>query len=1228
MNLNRGKRTGPPTPAQPQAEQQQQQQPPPEDDQTRHEDDRTADADEHSAHGLSLQDLRSESYRVAMTESAPATERIQRQQETSGHGGGGGGGDQEDGGDGDDDDDDEEARHRRAMSVPSRVPAIRVADVDANNVRGPTYMLPLDDSVENTRSRALASSARSAQIKKSFRESLRSLSVELGMVLEALGEISAYEREKKEKRRKRKGGRKGRDKPDLEELKKEADIDEHSIPLEELQKRFGLKDVSKGLTHDQAAATRAKEGRNVLSPPPTTLEWIKFLRQMVGGFATLLWIGAILCFIAYGIQVSQADSGESVSADNLYLGIVLAAVVFITGCFSYVQERRAADVMKGFAKLQPQKSRVHRNGKLEVINAEELVRGDVVEVKAGDRIPADLRIIDEHGLKVDNSSLTGESEPQKRSAECTHKNPLETRNIAFFSTNAVEGAGTGIVIRCGDNTVLGRIAGLASGVDSGESPIAREVQHFTDIITAVAVIVGAVFFIIALAIGYNWLDAIVFLIGVIVANVPEGLLPTVTVCLTLTAKKMATKNCLVKHLEAVETLGSTSTICSDKTGTLTQNNMTVAHVCFDQQIREVNTDPKVEKDFPFEMNDSFRALFRVAVLCNKRQRNRGTDPSLPVLKRATVGDASESAIFKYTERYAQHVLEDASMGDDESYVVTERKKYPIVAEIPFNSKNKYQVSVHELGSDEQEGEGHGGTKARYLLVMKGAPERIISRCSHMYKDGEVVEMTDEDKQAFEDNYEQLGRYGERVLGFATLRLPIQTYPEGYNFGDQAQHIPLQGLVYCGLLALIDPPRPTVPAAVAKCRSAGIKVMMVTGDHPITAQAIAKQVGIIHDEKTVEDIAEERGVDVSSVDPSEAGAIVIKDGSELARMSAAELDRILAQHREIVFARTSPQQKLIIVEGCQRAGQIVAVTGDGVNDSPALKRADIGVAMGIAGSDVSKQAADMILLDDNFASIVTGVEEGRLIFDNLKKSIAYTLSSKLPELSPFLFFVLASAPLPLGTVTILLIDLGTDMVPAISLAYEVPEPDIMYRRPRNPTKDRLVNPRLLQFSYLHIGSMQTLAGFLTYFTLYGENGFLANQLFGLREDWDNRDNDEVTDSYGQQWTYDQRKSLEYMGHTAYFVSIVIAQWADLVICKTRKLSLLQHGMRFALFVYTALAAVLTYTPGTDVAFNLRPFPFRYWLTPLPFSVLIVVYDETRRYFVRKFPRGYAMRETYY
>ena len=983
-------------------------------------------------------------------------------------------------------------------------------------------------------------------------------------------------------------------------------MDTHKIPVEEVYRRFGVNPTT-GLTTSQARAGNEKHGPNALTPPPTTPEWVKFCQALFGGFAMLLWLGAVLCFIAYSIQ---ATTMEQPPDDNLYLGIVLTAVVVITGIFSYYQESKSSKIMESFKNMVPQYALCLRDGDKVTIKADELTLGDIIEVKFGDRIPADIRVLEARGFKVDNSSLTGESEPQQRTPEFTHENPLETKNIAFFSTNAVEGTCKGIVINIGDYTVMGRIAGLASGLETGDTPIAKEIAHFIHIITGVAVFLGVTFFIIAFILGYHWLDAVIFLIGIIVANVPEGLLATVTVCLTLTAKRMASKNCLVKNLEAVETLGSTSTICSDKTGTLTQNRMTVAHMWFDNAIHEADTS---EDQSGVGMNKNaigWKTLSRCAALCNRAEFKPGQD-STPILKREVNGDASEAALLKCCE---------LTLGNVMHY----RQKAKKVCEVPFNSTNKYQVSIHE--NDDK-------SDKRYLLVMKGAPERILDRCSTIIIDGEEKEMDDSWKDAFNTAYMELGGLGERVLGFCDFLLDEEQYPQGYPFDADDVNFPIEGLRFVGLMSMIDPPRAAVPDAVAKCRSAGIKVIMVTGDHPITAKAIAKSVGIISEgNETVEDIASRLNIPVEEVNPREAHAAVVH-GGELKDIGSDQLDDILLYHNEIVFARTSPQQKLIIVEGCQRMGAIVAVTGDGVNDSPALKKADIGVAMGIAGSDVSKQAADMILLDDNFASIVTGVEEGRLIFDNLKKSIAYTLTSNIPEISPFLLFILADIPLPLGTVTILCIDLGTDMVPAISMAYEEAESDIMKRMPRNPFTDKLVNERLISVAYGMIGMIQASAGFFVYLVILAENGFWPKHLLGIRRKWDSSAINDLEDSYGQEWTYNDRKILEYTCHTAFFVAIVVVQWADLVICKTRKNSVFQQGMKnwilnFGIVFETCLAAFLSYTPGMDKGLKMYPLKINWWFPAIPFSLLIFIFDETRKWILREHPGGWVEKETYY
>lgn len=1001
-----------------------------------------------------------------------------------------------------------------------------------------------------------------------------------------------------------KKGKKGE--KDLDDLKQELELDEHRVPIEELFQRLTV-NPDTGLSQSEARRRTERDGPNALTPPKQTPEWVKFCKNLFGGFSLLLWIGAILCFIAFSIETAAEEEPNN---DNLYLGIVLTTVVVITGIFSYYQENKSSRIMESFKNMVPQYAIVLREGEKQNVQAEELCVGDIVEVKFGDRIPADIRVIEARSFKVDNSSLTGESEPQSRSPEFTSENPLETKNLAFFSTNAVEGNARGIVISIGDNTVMGRIAGLASGLETGETPIAKEINHFIHIITGVAVFLGVTFFVIAFILGYHWLDAVVFLIGIIVANVPEGLLATVTVCLTLTAKRMAAKNCLVKNLEAVETLGSTSTICSDKTGTLTQNRMTVAHMWFDNTIIEADTSEDQSGCQYDKSSEGWKTLSRIAALCNRAEFKTGQD-DVTILKREVNGDASEAALLKCVE---------LAVGDVKGW----RSRNKKVCEIPFNSTNKYQVSIHET-EDKND--------PRYLLVMKGAPERILERCTTIFINGQEKELDEEMKESFNNAYLELGGLGERVLGFCDYFLPSDKYPLGYPFDADNVNFPVHGLRFVGLMSMIDPPRAAVPDAVAKCRSAGIKVIMVTGDHPITAKAIAKSVGIISEgNETVEDIAQRLNIPIKEVDSREAKAAVVH-GSELRDMTSDQLDGILIHHTEIVFARTSPQQKLIIVEGCQRMGAIVAVTGDGVNDSPALKKADIGVAMGISGSDVSKQAADMILLDDNFASIVTGVEEGRLIFDNLKKSIAYTLTSNIPEISPFLFFMIASTPLPLGTVTILCIDLGTDMLPAISLAYEEAESDIMKRQPRNPFCDKLVNERLISMAYGQIGMIQALAGFYAYFVIMAENGFLPPKLFGLREEWDSKAINDLEDHYHQEWTYHDRKILEYTCHTAFFVSIVIVQWADLIICKTRRNSIVHQGMKnmvlnFGLIFETTLAAFLSYTPGMDKGLRMYPLKFYWWLPALPFSLLIFIYDECRRFILRRNPGGWIEMETYY
>lgn len=1111
---------------------------------------------------------------------------------------------------------------------------------------------------------------------------------------------------------------------EMEKLKQELSIDAHKILPDVLAEKYSSS-LTQGLTSSQAKKNLEKYGENKLTPPPEDPEWLKFLHTQTGFFSLLLWAGGILCFISYSLRDER---------ENLYLGIVLCFVVLATGIFEYFQERKSSDLMNSFKSLLPPKVNVVRDGKPAIVDSALLTPGDIVNIKAGDKIPADLRVVTcSADCKVDQASLTGEPDALKRRPAKTHDNPLETENLMFFGTLCPSGKATAMVVGVGDDTVMGRISRLATATDNVETPISKEIKHFVLIVSSVAIFLGVSFFTIGMVkdfVGTGTVNAttqLVFMIGIIVANVPEGLLATVTVCLTLTAKSMYKKNVLVKNLESVETLGSTTCICSDKTGTLTQNTMTVTNLALDGRIYEYkyanqegkniypvvdlntedgdytgtivkvndsiegsvgeitgtsydiefdnaelgtergwitqgmfvengNTNPETwMEDTPDKKyaagdkvtvrisSDTMNRMVRVCACCNNtvfvgdsqivrardaytkgerlaimrqcevegdewpegqtipfrwvRENPQGSSNPFSYLtdQWKTAGDATESAMVRW--------VQDKPLFEDKSYeavgakkpklpaerVKTSRSKeviayenslpgvakyreaYPICSvtenvstenpkgttrrwAIPFNSKNKFQVSVHKQNNDEN---------SPALLLMKGGSDVVMRRCSHVMHNGQRVKFNDDLRQRYNDLNLALAKMGRRVLAAAELELgnDMPATWGGFNTETSVCNFPLgnsddfvaaraaemrknndeakangmeppiaeadikafetnssRGLTFIGLCALIDPHRPAVPGAVKKCHTAGIKVVMVTGDHPATAQAIAKEVNIIWEKqaataadreeinlkkygvKRLED-GDKRWSDTSvreAEDPFFAPAIVVAGHEFSADTPKATWDSIMS-HSQIVFARTSPTQKLIIVEQFQKRGEVVAVTGDGVNDAPALKKADIGVAMGIMGTEVSKEAADMILLDDNFASIVRGVEEGRLIFDNLKKSIAYTLSSNIPEISPFLSFITVGIPLPLSTVLILCIDLGTDMVPAISMAWEHAEADIMRRAPRDQKVDRLVTKKLVCFAYLQIGVIQATAGFYSYMVVLQDYGYYSWTLPGLGAD---------------------------------------------------------------------------------------------------------------------------------
>ncbi|XP_045476480.1 sodium/potassium-transporting ATPase subunit alpha-B-like [Harmonia axyridis] len=986
---------------------------------------------------------------------------------------------------------------------------------------------------------------------------------------------------------------------EMENFRKEISTDAHEIPLQELLHRLGT-NAELGLTRAKADTLLKINGPNCLVASQTKSRYWIFLGFMFGGFAALLWIGALLSLLGFTLSyINDPDSHEGY--DHLYLGCVLLVVVIFSGFFGFYQESSSEKIMDSFKRMIPSYAMVIRDGIEYTLPSEELVVGDLVELFAGSTIPADIRVIDSASLKVDNSSITGESDPQSKYPKCTSENPLETANLAFYSTNIVEGRGRGIVISCGDDTLIGHIAGLTTALKKEETPIHKEIRRFIKIITVLAIAIGLTFFILCLNFGYNFFVSFSFFIALIIANVPEGLPVTLTACMTLTAKRMASKNCLVKKLEAIETLGACNVICSDKTGTLTQNRMTVSHMFFDGQEWDVlKTLNEVPRD-----SEAFEALVEIAMLCS-RATFIDKDKNIPIEERTVAGDASESAILKFLE---------ALIGN----VAQKRELKPKICEIPFNSNNKFQLSIHKLV---------GG---RNLLVIKGAPERIIMRCKKYLSNDRTVELDDDLADELLEAILNLGRKGERVLAFADYYLP-ETYGADYVFNAEKQNFPVEGYRFVGFLSMMDPPRFTVPEAVRMCKEAGIRVIMVTGDHPVTAEAIAKKVGIISEDSIVHtDILKGDNDSMTRVKHHIIAGVVT--GNDLREMTDHELEMALVKYRELIFARTSPQQKLKIVEALQKQKLIVAVTGDGVNDSPALKKADIGIAMGIAGSDVAKNAADMILLDDNFSSIVTGIEEGRLIFDNLKKSIAYVLTSNVPEIVPFIVLVGFNLPQSLTVMAIVLIDIGTDLWPAISLAYEKPEADIMKRCPRNPVEDRLINTRLIYLAYGQIGFIQSVGAFIVYFFIMAQHGFFYDRLIGIRVLWDSETINDLQDSYGEEWTYPERMYLQRKCVAGFFVSIVMTQTTDLLICKTRKLSLFQQGMsnrplNYSICFAMAVMLVSVYCPGVRDFFQFEPVDYWPYVLTLPFVLIIFCYDEGRKWLIRRNPYGFAARETYY
>ena len=850
-----------------------------------------------------------------------------------------------------------------------------------------------------------------------------------------------------------------------------------------------------GLTTEEARRLLAEVGPNAIEEARGPTHLRQFLAKFAGLLALLLWVGAALALVAGLPQLTAAIIG----------------VIVVNAAFSYFQEHRAEQAVAALRKMLPLRVTVRRDGAAVEVDNDTVVPGDVLLLEPGDRVAADADLLTATDLRVDQSTLTGESVP------------IEPEEHLFAGTYVTGGMAEALVTATGMATRFGRIAALSQQTHRDRSPLERELDHLTRLVAMLAVSIGVLFFVVAAFAGMDLTDRFVFAIGVTVALVPEGLLPTVTLSLALATQRMARRSALVRRLSSVETLGETTVICTDKTGTLTENQMTV------QRIWTPAAEHTVE-GAGYEPFGRFRAggaivdpaplaeVLRAGLLCSDARLIHHREGW------TVLGDPTEGALVVVAEKGGLRHEQEAA-------------RRPRLAELPFSSERKRMSTVHLVGGER-------------VAYVKGAAEVILPRTT-------LDDVTRRRALAADAAME-----GDalRVLALARRVLPADAVS-----ADEIEH----DLEFLGLVGMIDPPRPEVPAAVQRCREAGIRILMVTGDSGRTAEAIARRIGLL------------------------AGEVHVITGAELAALGDDELRRRLAE-RDVIFARIDPEQKLRLAQLLREDGEVVAMTGDGVNDAPALKHADIGVAMGLSGSDVAKEAADLILLDDNFASVVAAVEEGRAVYDNIRRFAGYHFCSNVGELIPFLVWGISggAVPLPLVVMQVLAIDLGTDQLPAIALGTERAEPGTMARPPR-ARSEHLMNRAVLTRVFGRIGPLEGLAAMSSF--------LFAFWLAGWRP-WE---------------TLSDSGTLYEEATTMTMAGIVMAQVGAGLAWRTNRLSLRDVGvwsnrlLLAGIAAEIAMIALLAYTPGLDDIFHTSDLGPWHWLFLLLWPPVILGVDEWRK-----------------
>lgn len=922
----------------------------------------------------------------------------------------------------------------------------------------------------------------------------------------------------------------------------------YSLPVSGAYK--ALETSPNGLDIQEVEARRSLYGSNQLSEPPREPLWHKLLVYTAHPMALVLWAAGLI----------------AIWRDELTLGIIIWSLVVVNGVSSYLREHRAEQATAALQHLLPSYARVIRAGAEMQVDTEDLVAGDVLVLAEGDNIPADARVVEEYGLRANHAVLTGEAVPARRTADASLLegiSEVERPNLVFAGTSVAAGTGKAIVYATGMLTQFGRIARLTQAVREVPSRLQQEMSRLTRTISIIALALGVIVFAVGTVdLNLTMSGAFLLALGIIVAVIPEGLPATVTLSLANAVQRLAQKGVLVKKLSILETMEHVSLICTDKSGTLTQNQMTVRQVW-------VSGKPLVVTGSGYEPEGEFvpspgteaaerdlDALLTAAILCNNSRLN----PPTPEKPQWTVlGDQTEAAlrVVALKNGIVDEVL---------------KKNLPRIHEIPFDARRKRMSTIHQV--NRTNGSFPEITAHQQVAFVKGAPREVLQLCTHIRIHGEVAPLDDSWRARILSAHDNYARNALRVLALAYHQLPPR------SGGYAAERVEVN-LVFLGLAAMMDPPREEVMEAVKTLQRAGVRMVMITGDYGLTAESLARRIGML-----------------TTPNP------LLLTGAELEQLDDIELQGLLG--KEIIFARMAPEHKLRLVAAYQASGEVVAVTGDGVNDAPALRKADVGVAMGLVGTDVAKEAADIVLTNDNFSTIARAIEEGRTVYDNLRKFTTYIFSSNVPEIMPFMLTALLSPqvmPLALGVKQILAIDLGTDLFPALALGSENPEPDVMLRPPRRKSQP-LVDSSLLRRAFLWLGLIEASLCFLAFYFVYTWIDLPAfkpvhDLVFST-----------VPEVYQPQ-----------LAVTVYYAGVVMAQVGNAFATRTernrgRSLGWFSNPMLLrGIGIEILILVILVYFPPMADLFDHKPIPPVLWIGLMLFPVILYSLDWMRKWFIR-------------